>query len=220
MALKIAVPVPPDVPYLNYFAALEALGAEGVRVTPQDDPTPFAGLLLPGGEDIDPSYYGRKLEGSHLPDAALDTLQMAVTDRFERAGKPIFGICRGHQLLNVYYGGTLVQDLWNKHIHKWDEASDADRIHPTRAQSGSWVEALYGTDFVTNSSHHQAVELPGKGLIADQFGPGGVVEALHHVNGRVFSVQWHPERMCFRHRREDTVDGSIVLRFFLRRCGG
>ena len=80
------------------------------------------------------------------------------------------------------------------------------------------IGALYGSRFPTNSAHHEAVGRLGQGLAVDQRSEDGVVEGMHHVSGLVHSVQWHPERMCFRHRREDTVDGSIVLGWFLKQC--
>ena len=69
-----------------------------------------------------------------------------------------------------------------------------------------------------NSSHHQAIEHTGKGLRAVMYSGDGVIEAAEHDSLPVWSVQWHPERMCFRHRRDDTVDGSLIFRFFLDQC--
>ena len=218
MGLKIAIPIPPEDRYPNYFAALEALGAAGMKVPADVDPAALDGLLLPGGDDVDPRNYHQEMNGAVDPDPALDALQLAVIDRFYRAGKPIFGICRGHQLLNVYLGGTLIQDLPNGSIHDWDKGKSEDKAHATEALAGSWVERLYGPRFPTNSAHHQAVDRPGRGMIVDQYGPGGVIEATHHESGRLYSVQWHPERMCFAHRREDTVDGSVILQWFLDLC--
>ena len=216
--LKIAIPIPPEDRYPNYFAALEALGAEGVKVSADADPGEFDGLLLPGGGDVHPALYHQEINGASDIDQALDDLQWKVLDRFVRAGKTVFGICRGHQLINVYYGGTLIQDLPNGSVHDWDPGDNRDKAHDTYAEPGSWVSLLYGERFPTNSAHHEAVDRIGEGLVIDQRSEDGVTEAMHHRNGHVFSVQWHPERMCFRHRREDTVDGSIVLAWFLRQC--
>lgn len=218
VGIRIAIPIPPEDNYPNYFAALKALGAEGIKAPRDADPAAFSGLLLPGGDDVDPANYRQPINGAVDPDPQLDALQLAVIDRFFRAGKMIFGICRGHQLLNVYFGGTLIQDLKNGKIHDWDQGQRTDKAHLTSALPGSWVEKLYGPRFPTNSAHHQAVDELGKGLIVDQYAEDGVIEAAHHENGRVFSVQWHPERMCFQHRREDTVDGSVILEWFLRQC--
>ena len=216
--LKIAIPIPPEDRYPNYFAALEALGAEGVKASAASDPEDFDGLLLPGGGDVHPALYHEEINGAADIDPALDDLQWTVLDRFVKAGKPVFGICRGHQLINVYFGGTLIQDLPNGSVHDWDPGESRDKAHDTSAEPGSWISALYGSRFPTNSAHHEAVGRLGQGLAVDQRSEDGVVEGMHHVSGLVHSVQWHPERMCFRHRREDTVDGSIVLGWFLKQC--
>lgn len=217
-ALKIAIPIPPEDRYPNYFAAMEAFGAEGVKAPRDVDPAGFDGLLLPGGDDVDPRQYGQEMAGAVDPDPALDALQLSVIDRFYRAGKMIFGICRGHQLLNVYFGGTLIQDLKNGKLHDWDEGKSSDKAHETRALSGSWLEKIYGEKFPTNSAHHQAVDRLGKGLTVDQYALDGIIEGMHHESGHVYSVQWHPERMCLKHQRDDTVDGGAVLRWFLEKC--
>ena len=216
--LRIAIPIPPQDKYLNYFNALEALGAEGVKAAADVDPAEYDGLLLPGGADVDPARYNQPNIGAHEIDPALDALQFAALDRFFRAGKPVLGICRGHQVLNAYMGGTLIQDLPNARVHDWDRGLSADKAHATFAEEGSWIAALYGRRFWTNSAHHQAVLLPGPGVAVDQHGPDGVVEATHCPGRPVFSVQWHPERMCFAHRREDTVDGSVLIGWFLTQC--
>ena len=216
--MRIAIPIPPQDRYPNYFAVMEAFGAEGVKVPSDVNPADFDGLLLPGGDDVDPALYGQEIAGAVDIDPSLDELQLAVTDRFYRAGKMVFGICRGHQLLNVYFGGTLIQDLKNGKIHDWDQGTNVDKAHETTALPGSWLEGLYGARFPTNSAHHQAVNRLGKGLIVDQYSLDGVIEGMHHENGRVYSVQWHPERMCLKHQRDDTVDGGVILRWFLEQC--
>ena len=216
--LCIAIPIPPQDRYANYFNALQALGAEGVKAAADIDPNDCDGLLLPGGADVDPARYNQPNIGACDVDPALDELQLAVLDRFFQANKPILGICRGHQLLNAYLGGTLIQDVPNHRVHDWDRGLSADKAHVTRAEPGSWVEALYGRRFWTNSAHHQAVLLPGPGVVVDQRALDGVVEATHCPGRRVFSVQWHPERMCFAHRRVDTVDGSVIIGWFLSQC--
>jgi len=216
--VRIAMPVFSADKFKNYFAALNAFGAEGVIIGANADPSGFDGLLLPGGGDVNPARYGQEMAGSNPPDEALDALQLAAAKRFDLAGKVMFGICRGHQVLNVYYGGTLIQHLPTSETHQTLEGQPRDKIHPSRANPGSWLETLYGSDFVVNSAHHQAVDRPGSGLVIDQYAEDGVIEGMHHENGRVFSVQWHPERMCLAHRHEDTADGSLVLRFFLERC--
>ena len=217
--MKIAIPIPPEDKYPNYFAALEALGAEGVKVPADVNVSDYGGLILPGGDDVDPARYHQAMNGAQNPDPALDELQLSVIERFFQAKKPILGICRGHQLLNVYFGGTLIQDLPSGGIHDWDKGLSADKVHLTSANPDSWIADIYGQSFPTNSAHHQAADRLGDGLTVDQRSADGVIEGMHHACGYVFSVQWHPERMCFKHQRDDTVDGSKVLAWFLKRCG-
>ena len=81
------------------------------------------------------------------------------------------------------------------------------------------IYEIYGNDAHSMTvSLMEAADRVGYGLIIDQRSADGVIEGMHHTCGYVFSVQWHPERMCFKHRREDTVDGSKILAWFLNRC--
>ena len=175
----------------------------------------FDGLLLPGGGDIHPSRFGEEDCGSRNISEILDELQLNMLDAFVKAGKPVLGICRGIQVINVYFGGSIIQDLPDADFHIVSNEEEPDRIHSCRAMEGSWLAELYGTHFVHNSYHHQAVGRLGEGLVADSFCPeDGVVEALHHNTLPIYGLQWHPERMTLEMRREDTVDGMPVLRFF------
>lgn len=215
--LRIAVPGP-ETATRNYVNALKSLGAQPVLTRPGADPAGFDGLLLPGGGDIDPVYYHEEMNGSQEPDPELDKWQMTTLDTFVRARKPVMGICRGHQMINIYFGGTLVQDLPNASSHARDPGSDEDKVHGNTAEPGSFIADLYGTCFPTNSSHHQSIKTPGEGIVCCQTSADGVPEALYHRELPIIAVQWHPERMCFKFRRPDTVDGSLVLNRFLQLC--
>ena len=219
MSLRIVLPVFGKDGYANYFNALESFGAEGIPADTIEkaDPAEFDGLLLPGGVDVDPACYGEQMAGAETTNPALDALQLGALDRFFKAEKPVFGICRGHQVINVYFGGTLIQHLPSSHIHAHNRETNADRVHLSHA-TGEWLTNLYGTHFATNSSHHQASDRIGNGLTVDMMSDDGVVEAAHHESGLVHSVQWHPERMCLKHQRADTVNGEPVLRWFLKHC--
>ena len=107
--LRILIPTIAEVP--NYLNALTALGAAPEALDQPADPSGYDGLLLPGGGDIDPQRYGQEVNGSRWVKPELDALQFAVLDAFVKAKRPVFGICRGHQLLNVYFGGSLIQDI-------------------------------------------------------------------------------------------------------------
>ena len=216
--LRIALPALPGATLDNYLDALARTGAEGVVSADPDDLEGCRGLLLPGGWDADPALYGQPNRGSQHVNRALDDLQLAALERFVRSGRPVLGICRGLQIMNIYFGGTLIQHLPGYRTHARDEDVDEDKIHPTRAGAGSIVHRLYGERFTVNSSHHQAVELPGRGVRITQWSDDGVAEALEHETLPAWGVQWHPERMSFGRSRPDCADGRRVFEYFLNQC--
>lgn len=204
----------------NYVAAVTASGMKAtvsLELPEHTDYAAYDGLILPGGADVDPIRYGQPLNGSRGIDPELDNAQFAILDAFVRAGKPILGICKGHQVINIYFGGDLIQDLPQAQSdrHRYDTE---DKVHLTHTKEGSWLSSLYGTNFATNSAHHQAVDCPAPGFQIIQFSDDGVAEAIWHPEFPILSLQWHPERMCYAHRREDTVDGSKVFLYFKKLC--
>lgn len=221
----------------NYIAALHAAGMEAVVISIQEKQIveqyqqeyldysefhaeTFDGLLLPGGADVNPVRYGQEMNGSVGVSDALDELQFAVLDAFVSRKKPVFGVCRGLQVINVYFGGTLVQHLPTSFRHA-KKAGEPDRHHGCVAEETSWLGMLYGREFLLNSAHHQAVDRCGEGLVTDAWSKeDGVVEAMHHTSLPVYCVQWHPERTCLAWRRNDTVNGLETFRFFCEAAGG
>lgn len=121
------------------------------------------GLLLPGGGDIDPARYSQPSAGSEAPDLQRDATELELVSRFLAWGRPILGICRGIQLLNVALGGDLIQDIPTAADHKHD-AVRGDRVHGVEAAPGSFLEGLYGSAFSVNSAHHQALGQVAPGL--------------------------------------------------------
>ena len=215
--LKIALAATSGDAITNYITALNALGAVPVQADAPCSASGFDGLLLPGGGDILPARYAQENAACFGTDEALDALQFSLAETFLSAGKPIFGVCRGLQLLNVLFGGTLIQHLPCADRHS-SGAAKTDLLHKSTAEEGSFPAALYGTEFVVNSSHHQAADRIGAGLRVVQRSEDGVVEALCHETLPVWCVQWHPERLCFAFCRDDAVDGSLILDWFLRKC--
>ena len=200
----------------NYVDAFENLGAETTaKYLPEVD-TSYDGLVICGGSDIHPSRYGEPVDGSVDMDERRDEVEFALLKAYLEAGKPILGICRGHQLMNVYFGGSLYQDMSQAQWH--DQVNDKDSVHPITALPDSVLGKLYGREFPVNSAHHQAVKKLGDGLRATAYWNGEVVEAMEHTQYPILGVQWHPERMCFRHQRQDTVCGADFLRHFVELC--
>lgn len=193
----------------NYINAVETCGA--TAVLNQADYT-CDGLIICGGNDIDPSYYNQKVKGSRDIDIERDKTEFEITKNFIETGKPILGICRGHQLLNVILGGTLIQDLPNSsdHIAK----NGIDQVHTLKANPRSLLFDLYGDYFFVNSSHHQAIENVGNGLIPTAYSMDGTIEATEHISKPYFTVQFHPERMI----TDKTENGIEIFRYFIDLC--
>ena len=202
----------------NYCAAIRGAGGEPVAGYCPTPDLHCDGLLLCGGGDLDCSLYGQEDRGSQPPDRARDQAELALFQAYYEAGKPILGICRGIQLINVALGGTLIQDLPPEQLPF--HSGKADTVHPIRAEEGAILHRLYGPLFPVNSSHHQALDRLGTGLRAAAWAESGFPEAVELPGHSILGVQFHPERMSFGRRRLDTVDGASIFAWFLGACGG
>ncbi len=165
-----------------------------------DYPQYLDGLVLQGGADVSPPCYGEEpLQPEWAGDRLRDAYEMELLHEFMEAGKPVLGICRGAQLINVALGGTLYQDIgtqvedadvhlhddYDRHVHDivWDDDSGFARLYPDARRGG------------TVSIHHQAIRTLGKGLkIEARSARDGLIEAIR-LEGRpyVLGLQWHPE---------------------------
>lgn len=206
--------------YQNYADSVTAGGGLPLPVS-TGEPEDLArladlaqGLLLTGGVDIAPARYGQEDRGRcGQPDLWRDSVEWDLCGLFVQRGKPIWGICRGLQLLNVFFGGTLVQDLESERGLSHPDHS----VHPLEAAPGSWLERTFGPSFPVNSYHHQAVDELGRGLVPTAFSMSGqVVEGLAHESLPILAVQWHPERMWGPGRRDP--EGPDMLPFFTSFC--
>ncbi|MGE4275595.1 MAG: gamma-glutamyl-gamma-aminobutyrate hydrolase family protein [Lawsonibacter sp.] len=204
-------------PLTNYCQAVRGAGGLPVAGYAPAPDLSCQGLLLCGGGDIAPARFGQESRGSQPPDPTRDQAELELFQAFARAGKPILGICRGIQLINVALGGTLLQDL-PQEVRPFHSGPDSDLVHPIRALEGSLLHRLYGAVFPVNSAHHQVVDRLGAGLYATAWTESGVAEAIEHESLPILAVQFHPERMSFDHRRSDTVDGAPLLCAFLDLC--
>lgn len=197
----------------NYIDALKENDIEVIATLDVDEAIKCDGLLLPGGGDIDPVYYGEEMNGSDEPDRELDKAQRDILDAFVKAKKPILGICRGMQLINIYFGGSLHQDLVTRDIHT--RKNDNDSIHSVKSvEEGNLFEKFYGKTFNINSAHHQGTKKLGKGLKEVLRSEDGVCEAVIHEELPIIATQFHPERMSYKQRRDDAVVGEEIFRYF------
>ncbi len=158
------------------------------------------GLVLQGGTDLDPILYGEaNLHAIGPFDATRDRYEMALLRAFVAAGKPVLGICRGMQLINVAYGGSLYQDLL---LQQGSEESHVQSTlydhysHSLHWPAHGWLASLH-PDVSTarvNSIHHQAIKTLGRGLVAEAWSEDGVIEMLRATGSAwLVGVQWHPE---------------------------
>lgn len=176
-----------------YIKVLEKLHIQAVLSASPEDASDYDGLLLPGGGDISPVFYHRKNRGSNNICISEDIVQLLMFHRFMEQKKPILGICKGMQVINVALGGTLIQALPTVNSHAWH---NGDRYHTTTLVPGSLLFSLYGNYMITGSAHHQAISTPGKGLHVVQYAHDGVIEGIEHETLPILGVQWHPERQC------------------------
>ena len=193
----------------NYVNAVSECGAEPIL---NEEDYGCDGLIICGGTDIHPSYYGEENTNCGYIDDERDEREFEITKRFIETGKPILGICRGHQLLNIIFGGNLIQHVSNASDHKQHDGIDS--VHTIKANPKSILYNLYGDYFFVNSSHHQAINQLGEGLIPTAFSADGLIEATEHVSKPYLTVQFHPERM----NTDKTENGIEIFKYFIDLC--
>jgi putative glutamine amidotransferase len=201
-----------------YLDAVCAAGGEPVLLSLDQSPEQLKGVaqtldafVLPGSpSDVDPARYGApKHPETNDPDAARERMDSTLLEHALATHKPVLAICYGTQFLNVYLGGSLVQDLPDespspiRHDH---EDNEPDSEHATRIESGHVADLARraggngAAEFVVNSSHHQAVREPGRDLRVTAHATDGTIEGLEYTGPAdwIVGVQWHPERLSNR----------------------
>jgi putative glutamine amidotransferase len=162
------------------------------------------GVVLTGGEDVHPRFYGSPEKVAELDPKEVnerrDEFELEIIGRTLQKGLPLLGICRGLQIANVYFGGTLILDLPGTGKPNHAKSQGYDRTHPVKITAGTLLEKSVGVDHgEVNSAHHQAAERIGQGLRLSAVSDDGVVEGLEwmELDQKPFLllVQWHPERM-------------------------
>jgi putative glutamine amidotransferase len=174
------------------------------------------GLMLTGGGDVDLRFYDRTVSPALKKilggvDTLRDEMELALIRQAHRRGTPVLGICRGHQVMNVAFGGTLLVDIPSE-VGRKIRHSRSDRkndpVHEVAIEPGSRLASIFGAERLgVNSSHHQAVGRLGKGLLVSARSADGVIEGIETTDGQfTVGVQFHPERMVTAH--------PVILRLF------
>jgi putative glutamine amidotransferase len=192
-----------DLHFADYPASVAAAGGLPVELARDADVDGVIerldGLVLSGGADLDPGHYG----ADHDPDLGAveqdrDEWEFALLRAARQRSLPVLAICRGLQLVNVAFGGSL-----NQHVTidegaghpQWD-VDGRSATHDVRVVPGSLTSTLLPESWPVNSLHHQTVERVGAGLVVSARATDGVVEGLETPEGDVLAVQWHPELLA------------------------
>ncbi len=208
---------------LTYMRHIEKNGGIPVMIQPTDNLDTleenlkhFDGILLTGGQDVHPAYYGEKI----LPECGTiikmrDEIDCFIAKRAMELDMPLFGICRGMQVINATLGGALFQDIPSQVgtavNHRPGLPKPDDTAHTVTFKKGNAMAKLLGREtFNVNSFHHQSVKVPAPGIEVTAYSPDGVAEALLHKEKRfVWGVQWHPERFAY----DDFLSKSLFTSF-------
>ena len=178
------------------------------------------GIILSGGSDVDPALFGDTDIHPQTYDIipARDALELALATMAIERDKPLLGICRGIQVLNVAMGGTLIQDVPTQYSEELDHRQQTREIpanepgHTVKVSPGTLLERVYGAvPIPVNSFHHQAVKYDGRGLVATGWSEDGLIEAIENpASTFALGVQWHPELMCQRSKQHLAPFAAIV----------
>jgi len=190
----------PTVAQSKYIESLARAGA-GMRWVELSDPEQAVqdaltcdGLLLPGGGDMDPKFYGQaRIPACGEPNLLRDAAEPLLLRAFLAADKPVLGICRGIQVMNAALGGDLYQDI--KPFEHLPHNDHWAKVHTVTVRRGTLLSRILGQDTVlVNSQHHQAVDRVAPGFTLAALSEDGIVEAIEKPDaGFCLGVQWHPE---------------------------
>jgi putative glutamine amidotransferase len=206
----------------NYVDAVRRAGGRATLVLPGDDREPgellerVHGLLLVGGGDVEPARYGAPAHPeTYGVEPDRDELEIALLHEADRRRTPTLCICRGMQVLNVAFGGTLLQHLPDEDRFGPHGVPSGEEgvVHDVKLASGSRIASAAGAEFVSCfSHHHQGVDRIGDGLVPTGWSPDGLVEALERPDGWMVGAQWHPEDTADRDPAQQALFDELVRR--------
>ena len=205
-----------------YVEAVRRAGGRALLLTAPDDTDPaeilepLDGLLLIGGGDVEPRRYGGGDHGTiYGIEQDRDDLEMRLLAEADRAGMPTLAICRGIQVLNVAFGGTLIQhlpDVPGTLEHGAPGGAGSVR-HDVRVAPGSRLAGAVRAEILACSSHHhQGLDRLGEGVVATGWSKDGLVEAVERETGWTLGVQWHPEDTAVEDPAQQALFDALVAR--------
>jgi putative glutamine amidotransferase len=177
-------------------------------------------LLLPGGDDIDPALYNEKNNGLSLnvcPER--DLMEFYLLEKAFEKKIPVLGICRGCQVINVFMGGTLYQDMGKENAGSIDHVNSSRETgflsHSVNIEKGSFLYSMYNSAKIqVNSRHHQAVKKVSQELTVSALSDDGIVEGIESAAMKILGVQWHPENLIDLGQEFN----SLFRNFFMQVC--
>lgn len=200
--------------FINYQLTGRDYETDPDVINPADaDPDDYDGLIIPGGKHVHPSFYGEedKCDRDHKFDQPLDELEFDLVDRFIEAKKPILGLCRGCQLINVALGGTLNQEIGMEHYN--------DAVRETTILPGTFFYNKLGDSVETVHYHHQAVDKLADGLSVTMTDTeDGTIEGYVHEELPIIAYQFHPDRMYVKDDPEIVETGLFFMDYFFNLC--
>ncbi len=177
------------------------------------------GILFTGGSDISPSYYNEEpISGINSLSPGRDICERILFRKAVERKMPIFGICRGCQLINVSMGGSLYQDIYrqkeNVNGHNPSNIKRDELYHSVKIVKDSILFSVFEKEnMYVNSFHHQAIKQLAEGLKISALSNDGVVEAVESIDGLIMGVQWHPEDLTIKH--EEFIK---IYKYFAKKC--
>jgi putative glutamine amidotransferase len=212
--------------YVRWLKGEDGEAIEVIRLSAEDgnveEIEACDGLVLSGGIDIDPEYYGgskgyvKAPAGGWQPER--DAFERAALERAWAKGLPVLGVCRGLQLINVCLEGSLIQDLGTAGDETHENVAGTDKRHLVNLEKGSLLREIAGAEKgEANSAHHQSIDQPGKGLRINCRAEDGTIEGIEWEDpaGKSFllGIQWHPERMYLNRFADVFLYSAIRDRF-------